>query len=112
VAQYKRCDFSTCDAPRLGRHKTVTTPEIIDQIHQLILEDRWISTSSIAVQLDITSEWDGSTTHEDLYMRKLSAKWVLKCLNTDQKLRCQFSEEILEYFRPPRYKCFPIGRDW
>ena len=39
VAQFKR-DFSTCDAPRPGRPKTVTTPEIIDQIHELILEDR------------------------------------------------------------------------
>jgi len=40
VAQFKRGDFSTCDAPCPGRHKTMTTPEIIDQIHELILEDR------------------------------------------------------------------------
>jgi len=33
VAQFKRGEFSTCDAPRPGRPKTVTTPEIIDQIH-------------------------------------------------------------------------------
>jgi len=39
VVQFKRGDFSTCDAPRPGRPKTVTTPEIIDQIHELILED-------------------------------------------------------------------------
>jgi len=32
VAQFKRGNFSTCDAPRLGRPKTVTTPEIIDYI--------------------------------------------------------------------------------
>ena len=30
VDQFKRGDFSTCDGPRPGRHKTVTTPEIID----------------------------------------------------------------------------------
>jgi len=36
VAQFKRGDFSTCDEPRPGRPKTVTTPEIIDQIHKLI----------------------------------------------------------------------------
>jgi len=29
VAQFKRGDFSTCDAPRPGGPKTVTTPEII-----------------------------------------------------------------------------------
>jgi len=37
VVQFKRGDFSTCDAPRPGRLTTVTTPEIIDQIHELIL---------------------------------------------------------------------------
>ena len=30
VALFKRGDFSTCDAPRPGRPKTVTTPEIVD----------------------------------------------------------------------------------
>jgi len=33
VAQFKSGDFSTCDAPRPGRPTTVTTPEIIDEIH-------------------------------------------------------------------------------
>ena len=37
VTQFKRDDFSACDAPRPWRLKTVTTPEIIDQIHELIL---------------------------------------------------------------------------
>jgi transposase len=43
VTQFKRGDFSTCDAPRPGRNKTVITPEIIDQIHDIILEDFRIS---------------------------------------------------------------------
>ena len=34
VAQYIRGDFSTSDAPRPGLPKTVTSPEIIDQIHE------------------------------------------------------------------------------
>jgi len=53
VAQFKRGDFSTCDASLPGQPKTVTTPEIIDQIHELILEDRRISAKSIAEQLGI-----------------------------------------------------------
>jgi hypothetical protein len=44
VAQFKRGDFST-----------VTTPEIIDQIHEIILEDRRISAKSIAEQLGIST---------------------------------------------------------
>ena len=50
VAQFKRGDFSTCVAPLPGRRKTVTTPEIINQIHELILKDRRIE------QLDISRE--------------------------------------------------------
>ena len=89
VAQFKDGDFSICEAPRPGRLNTVTTPEIIEQIHELILEDRRISAKSIAGKLVISRERVGSIIHEDLDMRKLYAKWVPKSLNTDQKLqRC------------------------
>ena len=72
VAQFKRSDFSTCGAPRPERPKTVTTPEIIDQIHVLILEDGRVSGKSIAEQLGISREQVDSIIHEDLNMRKLS----------------------------------------
>jgi len=62
----------------------VTTPEIIYQIFELILEDRRISAKSIAEQLGISHERVGSTIHEDLDMRKLTAKWVPKYLKADQ----------------------------
>jgi len=105
VAQFKRGDFSTRDAPHPGRPKTVTTPEIIDQIHELMLEDRRISAKSIAEQLGISHERVGSIINEDLDMRKLSAKWVPKCLYADRKRqRCQLSEQFLEFFqRDPNY---------
>ena len=48
VVLFKHGGFPTCDAPRPARPKTVTTPEIINQIHELILEDRRISAKSIA----------------------------------------------------------------
>jgi len=99
VAQFQRGDFSTYDAPRPGRLKTVITPDIIDQIHELILEDRRISAKSISEQLDISRERVGSIIHKDLDMRKLSAKWVPKFLNADRKRqRCQSSEQIWKFF--------------
>ena len=98
--QFKRGDFSARDAPRPGRPKTVTTPDIIDQIHHLILEDSGSSAKLIDEQLGISRQWVGPIIHEDLDMRKLSAKWVPKCLNADQKRqRCQSSEQHLEFFR-------------
>jgi len=100
VALFKRGDFTTCDAPRPGRPKTVTTPEIIDKIHRLILEDRRISAKSIAEQLGISRERVRSIILEHLDTRKLSAKWVPKYLNADQKhQRCQSTEQRLEFFR-------------
>jgi len=105
VVQFKCSDFSTCDAPCPGRPKTVTTPEIIDQIHELFLDDCRILAKSIAEQLGISRERVGSIIHEDLDMRKLFAKWVPKCLNVDQKRqRCQSSEQLLEFFRLARSK--------
>ena len=77
----------------------MTTPKIIDQIHEVILEDHRISAKSIAEQLGVSHERVGSIILEDLDMRRLSAKWVPKCLNADQKhQRCQSSEQILEFF--------------
>jgi len=100
MAQFKCGDFSTCDAPRPGRPKTMTILEIIDQIHKLILGDCRISAKSIAEQLGISHERVGSIIHEDLDMQKLSAKWVLKCLNANQKRQwCKSSELLLEFFR-------------
>jgi len=76
-----------------------TTPEIIDQIHKLILEDRRILTKSIVEQLGISRERVGSIIQEDLAMQKLSAKWVLECLSADQKRQgCKSSEQLLEFF--------------
>jgi predicted HTH transcriptional regulator len=83
VAQFKRGDFSIRDGSRPRRPKKVTTPEIIEQIHELILKDCRISAKSIAEQLGISRERVGSIIHEDLQMRKLSEKWVPKYLNVD-----------------------------
>jgi len=87
VAQFKRGDFSTCDAPRPELHKTMTTPVIIDQIHKLLLEDGRISAKSVAEQLSISRKRVGSIIHEDLDIRELSAKWAPKFLNADQNVK-------------------------
>jgi len=69
-------------------------------MHELILEDRRISAKPIAAQLDISRERVGFIILEDLDMWKLSAKWVPKYLNADQKRqRCQSSEQLRNFFR-------------
>ena len=83
----------------------MTTPEIIDHIHELIFEDRQIPAKSIAEQLVISRELVGSIIHEVLNMRKLSAKLVPKCMKVDEKRKqCQSSEQVLEFFGYARSK--------
>jgi len=100
MAQFKHGDFSTCDSPRPGRSKTMTIQDIMNKIHEIILEDRRISAESIDEQLGFSHKRVGCIIHEDLDMRKLSTKWVPKSLKADQKRqRCQSSEKVLEFFR-------------
>ena len=70
---------------------------------KLILEDHRISAKSIAEQLGTSREGVGCIVHEDVDMRKLSAKWVPKCLSADPKRQlCQTSEQLLEFCRRDR----------
>ena len=69
VAQFKRGDFSACHEPRPRLHKTLTTPEINNQIHELMWEDRRISAKPIVEKLEISCEWVGSIIREDLDTR-------------------------------------------
>ena len=111
VAQFKSGDFSNCVAPCPERPKTVTTPEIIDQIHELILEDCWISAKSIDEQLGISRERVGSI-HEDWTCGSSPRSgsrnaWTgIKNVNGASRL------SNFRNFFPARSKWFLFGRDW
>jgi hypothetical protein len=84
----------------MTRNSDPPPPDIIDQIHKVILEYGWISTNSIPEQPGISRERIGAVIHDDLDMRKLSSKWDPKYLNVDQiSHRRQSSEHHLEFFR-------------
>jgi histone-lysine N-methyltransferase SETMAR len=100
VAPFKTGNFSTEDEDRTGRPLVITVPEDVDAIHSMILAGRTISTKKIADTLEISRERVGFIIHDDLDMRKLSAKWVPKCLNADHKRdHIVASQAILEHFR-------------
>ena len=76
----------------------MTTPEIIDDIHELIFEDCQISAKSIYEQMGISREGVGSIIHEHLDLRKLSTKWIPKCLPADEKRQWRQSSEKCSNF--------------
>ena len=54
AAQFKRGDFSTYVAPRPGPPKTVTTPDIIDRIHELIFHENAPAHRALATQKNLS----------------------------------------------------------
>lgn len=90
---------STSDAERSGRPKEVITPEIVDKIHEMILDDRRMKVRELAHAVGISTERVHHILHEYLDMRKLSARWVPRLLTLDHKRnRVTTSKECLAMF--------------
>ncbi|GBP26227.1 Histone-lysine N-methyltransferase SETMAR [Eumeta japonica] len=90
---------STSDAERSGRPKEVITPEIVDKIHEMILDDRRMKVRELAHAVGISTERVCHILHEYLDMRKLSATWVPRLLTLDHKRnRVTTSKECLAMF--------------
>ena len=107
-AQFKRGDFCTCVALRPGLTKTVTIPWIVDEIQEIILEDRRISAKTIAEQLGISREGVRSIIYEDLDLPKLLKNWGPKCLNADKKVNGAMRLRKFWNFSA-RYKWIPVA---
>jgi hypothetical protein len=84
VAEFKHGRTSLEDDPREGRSKRPTPPEIIEQVHNMVLDDQRIKVREIAGTIGISKECVGYILHEELDMKKLCARWVPRLLTADQ----------------------------
>jgi DNA-binding Xre family transcriptional regulator len=85
-------------ALKLIRMKDVQ-PEIIEQVHNMVLDDRRMKVCEITEAIGISKERVGYILHEELDTKKLCARWVPRLLTADQKrARMKISEQRLEYF--------------
>ena len=76
------------DDSRESHPKIATTPEIIQQVYDMVLDDRRVKVKEIA---DIL--------HQELNMRELCARWVPHLLTIDQKrIRMRISQVCLDRF--------------
>jgi len=74
-------------------------PEIIEQVHDMVLDDRRMKVREIAQTIGISKERVGYILPEELDMKKLCARSVPRLLTADQKrTRMKISEQCLERF--------------
>jgi histone-lysine N-methyltransferase SETMAR len=85
AAEFRRGRSSLEVDPREGRPKSATTPEIIEQVHDITLDDWRMKVREIAETIRISKERVGYIFHEELDMKKLCARWVPRLLTADQK---------------------------
>ncbi|XP_025829860.1 uncharacterized protein LOC112904322 [Agrilus planipennis] len=86
VSEFKKGRVSTSDGPRSGRPVEVTTPDMIEKIHQIVLGDRRLKVREIAETCKMSYERVQHILHQHLHMEKLCARWVPRLLTVDQKL--------------------------
>jgi histone-lysine N-methyltransferase SETMAR len=99
AAEFKRGFTSLEDDPHEGCPKSATTPEIIEQVHDMVLDDWQMKVCEIAETIGISKECVGYILHEELDMKKFCARWVPRLLIADQKRTCmKFSEQCLKRF--------------
>ncbi|XP_055916969.1 protein GVQW3-like [Eupeodes corollae] len=86
VSEFKKGRVSTSDESRSGRPVEVTTPDMIEKIHQIVLEDRRLKVHEISKTCKMSNERVQNILHQHLRMQKLCARWVPRWLTADQKL--------------------------
>lgn len=84
-ADFKRGRTSTEDASRSGRPREAATPEIIEDVHDMVYNDRRVTVRHVSESLGIAIGTVHNIITEDLGMNKVSARWVPRMLTEHQK---------------------------
>ena len=99
ATEFKRGRTSTKDENRSERPVEVTTPEMIDKIHDMVLSDRQIKVRKIIEPTCISQGTVFLILHEKSDVKKISARWVLRLLSEENKRNVWSNKAILAHFR-------------
>lgn len=83
--EFKHGRTSIEDDPRSGCPKSATTLEIIQKVHDMVMNDRRVKVREVSEAIGISKERVGHILHEELKMKKLCARWVPHLLTIDHK---------------------------
>jgi histone-lysine N-methyltransferase SETMAR len=79
AAEFKRGRTSLEDDPRKECPKSATTPEITEQVHDMVLDDRLLKLPEIVETMGTLKERIGYTLHEELDMKSFAQDGCRAC---------------------------------
>ncbi|CAH2090362.1 unnamed protein product [Euphydryas editha] len=82
---FKKGRESLEDDPMPGRSIEVTTPELIQKVEKLVLDDARLKKKQLAEMVGVSDTTTFKILHDHLGMTKVSARWVLRMLTSPQK---------------------------
>ena len=99
LAEFKHGNMKLDDDLRCGRPRTSTSEEMTEKVQDLVMDDRRITTRTIAETLQISQERVHHILSQILGMNKVSSRRVPRLLTVDQKReRVKLSIQNLELF--------------
>ena len=97
--EFKRGRDSLEDDPRPGLPADVISQEMIDCVERLVLINRRIKVTELASECGISNGSVYTIIHEHLGMSEVSARWVPRNLNIqDRQQRVESNQELLEVY--------------
>lgn len=100
VKLFKSGRESLEDDNRSGRPADAISHENVILAESIVLEDRRISVPRLAWRLSLSYGTTYTILHDHLHMSKVSARWVPRLLNAEQKkMRVQTSKAILDMYK-------------
>jgi len=99
INKFKRGRTCIEDEAR-SRRPVETTLDIVEKIHDMIIENRRMKVHEIAEAVGISTKRVHNILHEKLHVKKLCAWWVPQLLTLDQKrMRKNVSMQCLTMFK-------------
>ena len=84
---------------QISRPNKITIPEMVNKIHDIVLNDPNMKVREIAEIVSISTKSVVNSLHKHFCMRKFCARWVPRLLTIDQKcIDVTTAEKNLAYF--------------
>jgi histone-lysine N-methyltransferase SETMAR len=100
VVEFRRGRERLEDAPRAGRPSTAVNHEKLDEINDLIKENRRISIDELCAMTGVSRGSVSTIIHDFLGMSKVSARWVPRMLTMENReIRARISKDLLARYR-------------